>query len=313
MGGGFGLADVENNSPVSERTLFLLGSISKSLTAVAAMELWERGQLDLDVPVQKYSHSFPRNPGPSRHVKSWVIREASATTNPTRRMTPKSVTRSTSTIPLPRALISSGMTLWWHSRAGTSTIPRKATHWLVGCVMQGASGAKYLDFMRQNIVVPAGMERTQADDRFAIIPCRTRFYRKSDSGIVQNDDFLDSSYKIPGGGWLSWAEDMARFEVAILSDKLLKRPTRDLMWTPLKPSDGSKDTYGLGWRVGNEDGNVTVGHSGGQQGTSTDFLIAPSQRAGVVVLTNMQSLNPNELAVEILKILVNGSAKAEKK
>jgi hypothetical protein len=50
------------------------------------------------------------------------------------------------------------------------------------------------------------------------------------------------------------------------------------MWT-LKPSDGSKDTYGLGWGVPDEDGLKVAGHSGGQQGTSTDFLIAPDKRA----------------------------------
>src|SRR6266404_9044160 len=64
-GGGFGLADLENNVPASEHTLFRLASISKSLTATAAMQLWERGQLDLDAPVQKYCPSFPQ--------KSWPI------------------------------------------------------------------------------------------------------------------------------------------------------------------------------------------------------------------------------------------------
>src|SRR6267378_3387315 len=62
--GGFGLADLENNVPASEHTLFRLASISKSLTATAAMQLWERGQLDLDVPVQKYCPSFPEKPWP---------------------------------------------------------------------------------------------------------------------------------------------------------------------------------------------------------------------------------------------------------
>jgi hypothetical protein len=64
--------------------------------------------------------------------------------------------------------------------------------------------------------------------------------------------------QIPGGGWLSSAEDMAHFEVAILNDKLIKRSTRDLMWTPLKPSDGSKDNYGLGWGAGDENGIAVV-------------------------------------------------------
>jgi CubicO group peptidase (beta-lactamase class C family) len=149
------------------------------------------------------------------------------------------------------------------------------------------------------------MEHTQADNRLAIIPYRTRFYSKTESGTVENADFLDSSYKIPGGGWLSSAEDMARFEVAILNDKLLKRSTRDLMWTPLKPSDGSKDTYGLGWDVSNEAGVRVAGHGGGQQGTSTYFMVSPDARAGVVVLTNMENTGPDTVAVEIMKILLH--------
>lgn len=56
--------------------------------------------------------------------------------------------------------------------------------------------------MRQNVFVPAGMEHTQVDDRFAIISYRTRFYQKTDSGTVHNAHFLDSSYKLAGGGWL---------------------------------------------------------------------------------------------------------------
>ena len=179
--------------------------------------------------------------------------------------------------------------------------------------MEGASGAKYLDFVQQNVLAPAGMEHTQNDDRFAIIPYRTRFYRKTETGAVQNADFLDSSYKIPGGGWLSSAEDMARFEVAILNDTLVKRGTRDLMWTSLKPSDGSKDTYGLGWGVGDEAGISFVGHTGGQQGTSTAFYIAPAQRAGVVVLTNRQDVSSGDLAVEILKIVVGPAGSVPKK
>lgn len=102
--------------------------------------------------------------------------------------------------------------------------------------MEGASSIKYVDFMGHNVLAPAGMEQTQVDDRLEIVPYRTRFYPKTDSGRVENADFLDSSYKIPGGGRISSAEDMAKFEVAILNDRLIKRSTRDLMWTPLKPS-----------------------------------------------------------------------------
>ncbi len=104
---------------------------------------------------------------------------------------------------------------------------------------------------------------------------------------------------------------MAHFEVAIFDDKLIKRTTRDLMWTPLKPTDGSKDNYGLGWGTVDKDGVHGFGHSGGQQGTSTYFIISPEHRAGVVVLTNMDSLDPDQLALEIIQVLIGKSAPAK--
>jgi CubicO group peptidase (beta-lactamase class C family) len=107
------------------------------------------------------------------------------------------------------------------------------------------------------------MDQTQVDDRFAIITYRTRFSEKTESGTMRNAEFLDSSYKIPGGGWLSSAQDMARFEVAILNDTLIHPSTRDLMWTALKPSDGSADLYALGWgwREQKPGEALAIGHS----------------------------------------------------
>jgi serine beta-lactamase-like protein LACTB len=309
---GFGFADVENNAPATEHTLFRLASISKSLTATAAIQLWDRGQLDLDAPVQKYCPAFPQKPSPIttreamghlagiRHYKSGSQDDLEG--------------GNTKHFDNP---IQAGLDFFKNDPLVSE--PGKQFHYstqgytLVGCVIEGASSARYIDFMRQNVFLPAGMDHTQADDRFAILPYRTRFYQKTASGTVQNSDFLDSSYKIPGGGWLSSAEDMAKFEVAILNDRLIKRSTRDLMWTPLKPSDGSKDSYGLGWDAGNEDGIAAVGHSGGQQGTSTQFLLAPAPRAGIVVLTNMENADPDKLAWEILKVLVGTTDSAPKK
>jgi serine beta-lactamase-like protein LACTB, mitochondrial len=302
---GYGFADLENNVPASEHTLFRLASISKSLTATAALQLWERGKLDLDAPVQKYCPGFPEKPWPvsTRQVLGHLggIRHYKTGEN--------QADAEGGNIKHFDDPIQAGLNFFKDdplvAQPGTSFHYSTQGYTLIGCVIEGASGAKYLDFMRQNVLTPAQMEQTQPDDRLAIIPYRTRFYEKTDSGAVLNADFLDSSYKIPGGGWLSSAEDMAKFEVAVLNDKLLRRATRDLMWTPLKPSDGPEDLYALGWgwrrRTGNE--VAAMGHDGGQQGTSTAFAIAPEPRAGVVVLTNMEHQDAGSLVREILNIL----------
>jgi CubicO group peptidase (beta-lactamase class C family) len=300
---GFGLADMENNVPATEHTLYRLASISKSLTATAALQLWERNQLDLDAPVQKYCPAFPQKPWPitTRQVLGHLggIRHY------------KSGSQDDPEVGNTKHFdhqIEGGLNFFKDdplvSQPGTQFHYSTQGFTLVGCVIEGITGSRYVDFVRQNIFVPAGMTQTQVDDRFAIIPYRTRFYDKTESGAVRNADFLDSSYKIPGGGWLSSAEDMARFEVAILDDKLIHRATRDKMWTPLKPADGSTDSYGMGWGNRTDNGISSVGHNGGQQGTSTAFLVAPQQRAGVVVLTNMEGIPAPDLAVEILKIVL---------
>jgi len=305
---GFGFADLENNAPASEHTLFRLGSISKPLTAVGAMELFERGKLELDAPVQKYCPAFPQKSQPitTREVMGHLagIRHYKSETQDDPEL------GNTKHFDNP---IQAGLDFFKNDALLSE--PGKQFHYstqgytLVGCVIEGASGAKYVDFVRQNVFAPAGMEQTQADNRFAIIPYRTRFYRKTESGTVENADFLDSSYKIPGGGWISSAEDMAKFEVAILNDKLMRRSTRDIMLTPLKPADGSANGYALGWGTFSEGGLLYAGHTGGQQGTTTDFLIVPERRAGVVVLTNMENINPNEISREILKILLGTPAR----
>jgi CubicO group peptidase (beta-lactamase class C family) len=176
---------------------------------------------------------------------------------------------------------------------------------LLGCVLEGATSQKYVDYVREKVFKPAGMANTQADDFFAVIPHRTRWYHKDKAGVVRNAGILDSSYKIPGGGLISSADDMARFEAAILTDKLIQRSTRELMWTVLQPTEGKPSHYALGWFVAEKFGLRTASHTGGQQGTDTAFLVAPERRAGVVVLANMDNVNTNLLADEILQIVLD--------
>jgi len=102
---------------------------------------------------------------------------------------------------------------------------------------------------------------------------------------------------------------MASFEVAILADKLVKRSTRDAMWTPQhgatpEVADEGHRGYALGWGVGDSAGVPDVGHGGGQQGTSTFIMLAPEQNSGVVVLINLDGADSSALATDLIKILL---------
>jgi len=300
---GFGMADLENSAPATSSTLFRLGSISKPISAVAVLQLWERGKLDLDAPAQKYCPAFPQKEWPitSRELLGHLggIRHYNSDGKGD---IPEDSARHFSSMEESLQIFAADPLV---AKPGTKFNYSTYGYTLLGCVLEGAASQKYVGYVWENIFKPAGMTQTQADDFFVVIPHRTRWYHKDKSGIVHNAGVLDSSYKIPGGGLISSADDMAQFEAAILADKLLKRTTREVMWTVLQPTEGQASHYALGWFVAEKFGLRTAGHTGGQQGTDTAFLMAPDRRAGVVVLANMDNVNTNLLADEILKIMLD--------
>lgn len=300
---GFGMADLENSSPATSSTLFRLGSISKPITAVAILQLNERGKLDMDAPVQKYCPAFPQKDSPitTRELLGHLggIRHY----NPDGKGDiPEDSARHFASMEESLQIFAGGPLV---SKPGTAFHYSTYGYTVLGCVLEGAASEKFVDYVKEKVFRPAGMQQTQADDSFAVIPHRSRWYHKDKAGVVRNAGVLDSSYKIPGGGLISSADDMARFEAAILADKLLQRATRDLMWTSLKTADGKMTGYGLGWGVVDKFGLHILAHTGGQQGTSTAFAVVPERRAGVVVLANMDNVDSGSLADEILKIVLD--------
>ena len=306
---GFGLADLENSVPATSRTLYRLGSVSKPLTSTAAMQLWERGKIDLDAPVQKYCPAFPQ--------KEWPIttRELLGHLGGIRHY--KSDSQDDPEIGNTKHFESMADGIKFFANDPLIAKPGTKFHYstmgytLVGCAIEGASGEKFVDYLRDNVFVPAGMTDTQADNLIAIIPHRTRYYSTNKSGAVVNADLLDSSYKIPGGGLISSADDMARFEIAILNDTLIKRATRDIQWTPQKTADGLQSGYALGWGTSVRDGIFEVGHNGSQQGTSTSIRVAPEKHDGVVVLVNLDEADAGKLADQLFQLAL-ASAPATK-
>jgi CubicO group peptidase (beta-lactamase class C family) len=300
---GFGMADLENFVPATAFTLFRLGSISKPITATAILQLSERGKLDLDAEVQKYCPAFPK--------KEWPItsRELLGHLGGIRHYNPD----GKGDIAEDSAKHFSSMQDSLEIFAGDALVAKPGTKFhystygytVLGCVLEGAAAEKYMDYVKENVLEPAGMAETRDDNFFGIVPHRSRWYHKDKAGVVLNAGVLDSSYKIPGGGLISSADDMARFEIAIMANKLLKPATRDLMWTPQKTTDGSRNDYALGWGTEKKYGLALVEHTGGQQGTSTSIVLVPERHAGIVVLANMDDVNSAALSTEILKIVLD--------
>jgi len=305
---GYGEADTAHHRPVTPDTLFRLASVSKPITATGAMQLWQAGKLDLDAPVQKYCPQFPVKPYPI------TTRELLGHLGGIRHYgdLPHGDPEDHNTKHFDDP-IAGGFSFF--ANDALVIVPGEKFHYsthgytVVGCAIQGASGESYVSYITKNVLAPAGMSHTVVDDATKTITERSAFYTVKDGRVV-DASAMDSSYKIPGGGWLSSANDMAEYAVAMLSDKLVTRSTRDLMWTPQKPTNGSADRYGYGFGVGEIDGVKTVSHNGGQEGTATNLTIAPEKNAAVIVLINADGVDVNALAKAILHEVLQTETKA---
>src|SRR5260370_33391834 len=112
---------------------------------------------------------------------------------------------------------------------------------------------------------------------------------------------MDSSYKIPGGGYVTTAEDLVRFAQALMDGKIVKPDTLVKMWTPAQITGGGKaSNYGLGFGVLMLDGGRYAAHSGGQQGTSTTIIIIPGRHFAAAAPANMDEAERSEVVRAML-------------
>ena len=305
---GYGMAEVENFVPAKALTVYRIASVSKSLTAVAAMQLVEKGKLDLDAPIQKYVPGFPAKNFPI------TTRLLLAHLSGIRNYRPAEGERTNRYPTLTDALaIFKDDPLEFEP--GTRFSYTTYGYTLLGVVIEAASGVNFENYMRENIFRPAGMTHTYVDDLYAIILNRARGNTPRVFGVLdgnyRNPSLMDSSYKIPGGGFLSTAEDLGRFAIAAQNGVLIKPETFAEMSRSQKTRDGQETGYGYGWYVG---GNLgfsadaeAVWHGGVQQGFTSDLVLLPKKRFAVIILTNLEAggrLELGRLAKQISEIVL---------
>lgn len=287
---GFGLADIENDVPATAQTVYRLASISKPVTAVLAMQLVEAGQLDLDADVATLVPQWGK--------KAWPVttRQLLAHLGGVRHYRGEAESThhyANQTEALGRfagdPLLHAPGSQYYYSTYGYN---------LVAAVIEAVGKQPFAAAVRERIAVPAGAKTLQDDDVVRLIRGRAQGYVRQD-GVLLNSALMDGSYKLGGGGLCASAEDLVRFAQALIGGKLVKPATLAAMWTRQRTTDGKEIDYGLGFRVGHEDGRLVVGHSGAQSRVSTMLLMLPEQRVTVAILCNLERVRLQPLAKQI--------------
>jgi CubicO group peptidase (beta-lactamase class C family) len=281
---GFGLANIEHGVPVTQLTRFRVGSVSKVLTAAGLARLVEDGKVDLDASIERYVPGFPKKPWPV------TTRQLAGHTSGIRHY------RQDHSGPLKGAphfaSVSKALTIFQNDpllfEPGTSYSYSSYAWNLVAAVIEGASRDEFLSYMQRTVFEPLGLRSIAADHVAAIIPHRTGFYARDAKGTLFNDSYVDNSYKWAGGGFLSNAEDLARFGSAHLEPGFLKAATLDLMFTSQRLKSGKETGVGIGWRTGNDSQGRRILHHGGSiEGGRAMLMMFSESKVVVAMLSNM--------------------------
>ena len=300
---GYGFADREKALPVTTDTLFRWASCTKPLAAIAALQLAEKGQLDLDADVRKYVPEFPDKnvKMTARHLlchQSGIVHYSNGTVIPTRR-----------TYAAPHPFLDPVVSLDHFKESPLLFAPGERYSYtsygylLLSAAIARAGHAPFPDQIATRIAQPLGMTTLQPDYQWAALPNRAVGYIRQGEEVKLSTD-TDQSWKWGAGGYTSTVADFARFAKGLLAGQLVTKATERAMWQPQKTSDGKETTYGFGFEVQVVNGRlVKAGHDGAQEKTRTRFVVYPDRKNGVVVMTNCEWVNPGTFSTLVYKAL----------
>ncbi len=277
---GLGIADLENDVPVTEQTVFRLASISKPFTAVAALRLAERGELDLDRDVSEFVPAWPKQD------HAVTCRLLLGHLGGVRHYRPGEIASNRNYADVAEALHVFADDELLHA-PGTKYLYSTYGFNLVGAAIAVAGKASFADVLQREVLSPAGCTTLVVDDPLRIVRHRAQGYQQTADGL-RNARPVDVTNKVPGGGLCSTPTDLVRFAGALLDGTLLQPETLELAWTSQRTKDGKATGYGHGFNVAVVDGHRIASHGGAQPRVSTLLWIDRDDQTAIALMSNLE-------------------------
>jgi CubicO group peptidase (beta-lactamase class C family) len=294
---GYGLSNVELDVPVTPATIFQSGSVGKQFTSAAIMMLVEEGKIGLDDSLPKY---FSDAPATWRGI---TIRELLSHTSGLSEYASDSMTAPGAPLDIRLSFTEEQFvkiieTMPIEFPPGEGWEYRNTNYLLLGAVIRKVTGKFYGDFLHERIFRPLGMTSTRIISEANIIPNRSAGYQLV-KGELQNQDWVSPSFNTTADGALYFnVLDLAKWDAALYTEKLLRKSSFDQMWTVAKLKNGQPNAhhYGFAWDIDSINGHRVIEHSGSWQGFETHIARYVDDRVTVVVLMNLGGADPSKVA-----------------
>jgi len=291
----YGLADIEHDVPATGETVYRIGSLTKQFTAAAVMQLVEAGKIGLDDPITDYLPDYPTQgyDVTIRHllqhtsgIKSYTGLEA------WRPKVPLDLTDE--------ELVALFKDEPFDFAPGEKFLYNNSGYYLLGMIIEQASGESYREYMQTHLFQPQGMTGSSYCDERPIIPGRAEGYVAQD-GELLNDAPLSMNQPGAAGALCSTTWDLLAWTADLREGEVVSEESYHLMTTKGVLNDESETGYGFGLAINSLEGHDRVAHGGGINGFNTAMAHYPGADLDVIVLSNTEGPHAGRVARDIAK------------
>jgi CubicO group peptidase (beta-lactamase class C family) len=282
---------------------YSVGSISKQFTATAILMLAEEGKLSLNDPVGRFLPSLTR-------ASEVTIRQVLSHTSGYQDYWPQDYVPP---FMLQTVTADKILDIWARKpldfEPGTKWQYSNTNFVIAGLIVEKASGKPLLQFLQQRVFTPLKMESVVNIDQSRLGDTDPTGYMRYALGPLRPAPKEGKGWLFAAGELAMTADDLAKWDIAMINQSLLKPASYQEMQTEVKLKNGDGTRYGLGIDVFTQDGHRVIEHSGEVSGFTADNVVLPDDHIAVVVLTNQDAAGAaSAIAQRVVPLLMPAAA-----
>jgi CubicO group peptidase (beta-lactamase class C family) len=281
---GYGMADMAKAVPMDASAQLRIGSVTKQFTSTAILMLAEEGKLSVDDDITRHLPDYPtRGKKISiEHLLTHTSGIANYTSKPSFRA---NITEDTTVNAMIDTFKDDPLTF----EPGSAYAYSNSGYFVLGAIIEKTSGMPYATFIEQRIFAPLGMLDTAYEGHAKGTAPRAAGHTTTPTGYGPSQ-LMSATQTYAAGAIVSTVDDLARWDAAVVSGKLLKAASWQRALTSHKLGNGESTGYGYGWRMDKMQGSERIAHGGGVPGHSSYVMRLPQEKVFVAVLANNDRL-----------------------
>ena len=289
---GYGLANLELNVPARPETVFKIGSVSKQFISAGILLLIQEGKISLDDSISKFLDGTPETwkPITVRHLlthTSGIVREGPGF-DPLKIQSDADVIKTAYSLPLRFAPGEK----WEYCNVGYFSLAE---------IIRKVSGKPWGEYLSDALFKPLEMNSTRTTTMTDLVQDRANGYGWREGKYSNAAIYLALR---PSGAFLSNVLDLAKWDAALYTERLLKQTSREQMWAAVKLNGGTTYPYGFGWELDSVGGHRQIHHGGSLPGFRAELSRFVDDKLTVIVLTNSDNANPGAIALGVAEFYI---------